>query len=147
MNTDNLKNETPADAKPVLSDVLSSEYPLIPMSEIDDEAREIAVLWGGDSGMDWIGDKHKLASDIMNYARRYLKRENRLQLPIYIEGKSGMITSLYTINTGITIVNVDFDEPNPHWKAYTLECILKSEYQRGIDDQFQAQVEYGAELD
>jgi len=48
---------------------LDNDYPLIPMSEIDDEARLIAVRWH-ESATDWIGDKHKLASDIMNYARR-----------------------------------------------------------------------------
>ena len=42
---------------------------LIPMDEITDEAREIAVRWH-ENATDWIGDKHKLASDIMNYARR-----------------------------------------------------------------------------
>ena len=47
-----------------------NDYPLIPMNEIDGEAREIAIRWAGGSGMDWIRDKHKLASDIMNYARR-----------------------------------------------------------------------------
>jgi hypothetical protein len=120
------------DANRLLADVLSLEYPLIPMGDIDDEAREIAVRWGGESGMDWIGDKHKLASDIMNYARRYLKKENKLQIPIEIDGKKGVITSLYTINTGICIANIDFNEPNPHWKVYTLESVLESEYNRGI---------------
>jgi len=48
---------------------LENDYPLIPMSEIDAEARIIAVRWH-ESATDWIGDKHKLASDIMNYARR-----------------------------------------------------------------------------
>lgn len=46
-----------------------NDYPLIPMNEIDAEARMIAVRWH-ESATDWIGDKHKLASDIMNYARR-----------------------------------------------------------------------------
>ncbi|PKO01533.1 MAG: hypothetical protein CVU43_12610 [Chloroflexi bacterium HGW-Chloroflexi-5] len=40
------------------------------MDKITDEAREVASRWADDSGMDWIGDRHKLASDIMNYARR-----------------------------------------------------------------------------
>lgn len=48
---------------------LKTDYPLIPMSKVSDEARMIAVAWH-ENATDWIGDKHKLASDIMNYARR-----------------------------------------------------------------------------
>lgn len=48
---------------------MDDDYPLIPMKDIDDEARIIAVRWH-ENATDWIGDKHKLASDIMNYARR-----------------------------------------------------------------------------
>lgn len=54
---------------------LKTDYPLIPMSEITDEARLIAVAWveGYErQGMD-IPGKQKLASDIMNYARRHAK--------------------------------------------------------------------------
>jgi hypothetical protein len=53
-----------------IKEEMKTDYKLISMSDISEEARELAVAWGGDSGMDWIGDKHKLASDIMNYARR-----------------------------------------------------------------------------
>lgn len=52
-----------------LSKKMANDYPLIPMDEIDDEARLLAVRWH-ESATNWIGDKHKLASDIMNYARR-----------------------------------------------------------------------------
>lgn len=52
-----------------LKQELQTDYPLIPMSNISDEARMIAVAWH-ENATDWIGDKHKLASDIMNYARR-----------------------------------------------------------------------------
>lgn len=45
-------------------------YKLIPMSEITDEAREIAVEWGANMKDDFITQKQKLASDIMNYARK-----------------------------------------------------------------------------
>lgn len=41
-------------------------YKLIPMLEITDEVRKLAVAWGEKLGYDWIGDKHKLASDIQN---------------------------------------------------------------------------------
>jgi predicted HAD superfamily Cof-like phosphohydrolase len=47
------------------------DYPLIPMSEITDEARRIAVAWMECEDKNWIGQKHKLASDIMNYAKKY----------------------------------------------------------------------------
>lgn len=51
---------------------MQRDYPLIPMSEITEEARLLAVAWveGYErQGMD-IPGKQKLASDIMNYARR-----------------------------------------------------------------------------
>lgn len=48
---------------------MDKDYPLIPMRDIDNEARLIAVRWH-ENATNWIGDKHKLASDIMNYARR-----------------------------------------------------------------------------
>ena len=47
------------------------KYHLIPMSLITDDAREIAVAWVEnfqDGGGIMIEQKHKLASDIMNYA-------------------------------------------------------------------------------
>ena len=47
------------------------EYTLIPLAEIDPLARKRAVLWCENAGKNWIGDKHKLASDIMNYAKEY----------------------------------------------------------------------------
>lgn len=55
---------------------IDNDYELIPMSKITDEAREIAVRWG-DEFFDGLAimEKHKLASDIMNYARRYHQQE------------------------------------------------------------------------
>lgn len=50
---------------------LKEDYPLIPMKDITDEARLIAVVWMECSDKKWIGQKHKLASDIINYARRH----------------------------------------------------------------------------
>lgn len=55
---------------------IDNDYQLIPMADIDDEAREIAVRWVEefqDAGGIAIEQKHKLASDIMNYARRKAK--------------------------------------------------------------------------
>lgn len=43
-------------------------YRLIPMNDIEPIAKAIAVRWH-ENATDWIGDKHKLASDIMNYAK------------------------------------------------------------------------------
>lgn len=50
-------------------------YELIPMKDITDEARKLAVLWMECDDKNWIGQKHKLASDIMNYARKYHESE------------------------------------------------------------------------
>jgi hypothetical protein len=60
-------------------DELETDYPLIPILEIEDEARKIAVRWVEDYQQMSVVDlhnKHKLASDIMNYARRYSKKLN-----------------------------------------------------------------------
>lgn len=55
----------------------TTEYKLIPLNEITDEAREIAVAWCENyvrMGFD-IQQKHKLASDIINYADQQVKAE------------------------------------------------------------------------
>ena len=54
---------------------MTEDYKLIPMSDITDEAREISVRWMECEDKDWIGQKHKLASDIMNYAKRYRRSD------------------------------------------------------------------------
>ena len=74
--------------------------------------------------MDWIGDKHKLASDIMNYARRQLEKVG-INRPITIDDKEGVVTKIYKLQTGIVLVYIDFDKPNPHWKIYTIEEVIK----------------------
>ena len=74
--------------------------------------------------MDWIGDKHKLASDIMNYARRQLEKVG-INRPITIDDKEGVLTKIYKLPTGIVLVYIDFDKPNPHWKIYTIEEVIK----------------------
>lgn len=54
------------------SSKIDTGYDLIPMSDITDEAREIAKRWvGGLSEVYSIREAHKLASDIMNYAIKY----------------------------------------------------------------------------
>lgn len=57
-----------------------NSYPLIPMKDIDPEARKIAVIWH-ENATNFIGDKHKLASDIMNYARRKNKKNKKNKKP------------------------------------------------------------------
>jgi len=59
---------------------IDNDYKLIPMSEITDEAREIAVRWGENMKDNFISQKHKLASDIMNYARRTYQELNIQEL-------------------------------------------------------------------
>jgi hypothetical protein len=59
---------------------MKEDYPLIPMSEIEAEARLLAVEWGEKyfPGIA-LEEKIKLASDFMNYARRINnKRKERL---------------------------------------------------------------------
>lgn len=53
----------------MIKEEMQKDYRLIPMSAVSDEARLLAVAWH-ENATNWIGDKHKLASDIMNYARR-----------------------------------------------------------------------------
>ena len=121
MNTDKLLE------KKKIAEALENDYPLIPMNDIEDEAREIAVRWGGDSGCDWIGDKHKLASDIMNYARRQLEKSGKnLNIPIHISEKDGIITMIDKLPTGITLVYINFDKPNKHYKIYTIDEVIKT---------------------
>ena len=55
------------------------EYKLIPLSDVTEEARTIAVAWCENyqrMGFD-IQQKHKLASDIMNYAAREVEQYKR----------------------------------------------------------------------
>jgi hypothetical protein len=54
---------------------MTEDYKLIPMNLITDEARKLAVAWMECEDKDWIGQKHKLASDIMCYAVKYHKQE------------------------------------------------------------------------
>lgn len=57
---------------------LNENYRLIPMKDITDEARDIAVMWiegYKPAGIINLEQKHKLASDIMNYAAYYAKEQ------------------------------------------------------------------------
>ena len=61
----------------------NKNYKLIPMNEITDEARELAVLWVEefkDAGGIQIQQKHKLASDIMNYAISHNQQKHPLTI-------------------------------------------------------------------
>lgn len=55
---------------------MGNDYPLIPSSDIESEARMLAVAWveGYEKmGVIELEQKHKLASDFMNYARHKLE--------------------------------------------------------------------------
>jgi len=56
---------------------VEDDYPLIPINEITDEARKLAVTWMECEDKNWIRQKHKLASDIMNYALRYHESQTK----------------------------------------------------------------------
>lgn len=56
---------------------MNEDYPLVKLTDITPEARELALVWCEAYGERWIGTKHKLASDIMNYARRV--KEGKIQ--------------------------------------------------------------------
>lgn len=74
------------------------DYELIPIDKIDDEARELAVLWSVIMIDDSLKQKHKLASDIMNYAKLYHKKQskNLIQLSDIPEGYSiGNYTEIF----------------------------------------------------
>lgn len=78
--TEDQKSEVQKSAEKKLKKELETDYPLIPMSGIEPEARMIAVAWAKCDDPHWIENKHKLASDIMNYARRkksQLEEENK----------------------------------------------------------------------
>lgn len=60
---------------PKQKQLMETDYPLISTSDIDWEARCIAVRWVENYekiGVIEIEQKHKLASDIMNYSRHQL---------------------------------------------------------------------------
>jgi hypothetical protein len=60
---------------------MTPTYNLIPMDKIHDEARKLAVAWVEDyepSGFD-LPNKHKLASDIQNFAN-YMTKDSIVKL-------------------------------------------------------------------
>jgi len=66
-----MENKNSAEATPIGD--LKKDFKLIPLMDIEPLARQIAVKWVenyGNMGFD-IENKHKLASDFMNYARLY----------------------------------------------------------------------------
>jgi len=76
---------------------LENDYPRIPMGEIDDEARLIAVAWGDQYMGPGINmqEKVKLASDIMNYARRVGER-SKLPEPVKVLRAGDFIIKRYS---------------------------------------------------
>jgi uncharacterized protein Yka (UPF0111/DUF47 family) len=75
------------------------EYKLIPMFDITDEARKIAVAWMACEDKDWIGQKHKLASDIMNYAESYAHEREAKWRELY-EAYKELEETLYGMKRG-----------------------------------------------
>lgn len=72
---------------------LAKGYSLIPMGEITNEARALAVEWCENykpMGSINLEQKHKLASDIMNYANKYAE-----QLKADNERLKGLIEKAY----------------------------------------------------
>lgn len=69
-------SDTSQDQALNLADVngcIDTDFELIPMHEISDLSRDVAVRWLDCEEPHWIGNKHKLASDIMRYADLHLK--------------------------------------------------------------------------
>jgi hypothetical protein len=62
--------------KTKLQKEMDRDYPCINMSDVDDEARLLAVRWGDAFDLSFI-DMVKLASDFMNYARRKNAKEHK----------------------------------------------------------------------
>ena len=61
-----------------LKNGIENDYPRIPLSEIDEEARILAVMWGDEYFEGFaLDEKQKLASDFMNYARRVAARNKK----------------------------------------------------------------------
>lgn len=99
-----------------IKEALEKDYPLIPMKDITDEARIIAVRWMECGDKNWIGQKHKLASDIMNYARRAsqqtiddLKAEN-LRLSNQLADALTEVERLKSENEKLFMENVYYKE-------------------------------------
>lgn len=84
-----------------LSKALNSEYKLIPLNEITDEARKIAVLWGDEYFPGHaLPEKHKLASDIMNYAKRFADQQAKKEAIAFqneIERLKGVTRTLWNV--------------------------------------------------
>ena len=74
-------------------------YKLIPMSEITDEAREIAVAWMECEDKNWIGQKHKLASDIINYSKKK-EQQTRDEMLLFMEWTKDALNIVFNVNYG-----------------------------------------------
>ena len=95
-------------------------YELIPMSEITDEAREIAVVWMECEDKNWIGQKHKLASDIMNYSK---KREQQTREEMFEFAEYCTVNGCKSLN-GLCILDnaenhyfTDIETLFEHWRS------------------------------
>lgn len=93
----------PADKLKLFAD-LETDYPLVPMSEITDEARMIALAWGEamDETNQSIQQKHKLASDIMNYARRYHEAQMKAETKVDAEAVIILYNTIFKRKISLT---------------------------------------------
>lgn len=103
------------------------EYKLIPLVEITPEAREIAVKWveGLDtSGQLNIMQKHKLASDIMNYAEDYRKERIKMLSKIMLWGISAHNYGMSHISDSIKGETSAYD--GQMLESLTVRCRLEA---------------------
>jgi hypothetical protein len=95
------------------------EYKLIPMSKITDEARRLAVLWMECEDKSWIGQKHKLASDIMNYALKYASQRVEREVS----------------DSDIESASIDYlNEADSHGLLSTMKQRIRQAYKQGAKD-------------
>lgn len=116
MNKESNTTETAIDTNRVLTTVFKSVSELV--SELDTDV--------------WLGDERskKLTSDILDL----IEKNRKLRIPIEIDEKSGYVTMIkdYThlsINKLAklpSIAVVEFDQPTPHARIYTLDEIIET---------------------
>lgn len=97
---------------------MNGNYLPIPLSEIDQEARLIAVAWI--EGYEKIGSieleqKHKLASDFMNYSRRQINKFN-IGLADLVREKQALQAELSTLQKSYNDLGVKFDKELERWQ-------------------------------
>lgn len=103
---------------------------LIPMSDIRDEVRQIAVAWAEANKYYWIGDKHNLASDIQNYSNTYADQQVALngewnRVEDYLPPVS---TQIETYSKSQGVLYRYFSKGYENWTAEDWKRLAKVEY-------------------